>query len=239
MSRKGALLGIGIVLLLSGLGALLVALYWHEPDVFQRCAIPPGEERKKHSGEFQSDLYYLYDNISAEREFYAHFTDLRINSYFEEDFVRSGVAARVLPENISQPRIAIEPDKIRLAFRYGTGLWSTIVSIDVRVWLAAKERNVVALELQSLHAGSLPISAQSLLEQVSEAARQQNIEVTWYRHEGNPVALLRFQADRPHPTVMLQQLELRQGELLIRGRAAEATSLQAMLPLAEISPKAN
>jgi isocitrate/isopropylmalate dehydrogenase len=64
----------------------------------------------------------------------------------------------------------------------------------------------VALELQSLHAGALPVAAHSLLERISEAARQNNVDVTWYRHEGHPVALLRFQADQDRPTVKLEHL---------------------------------
>ena len=77
--------------------------------------------------------------------------------------------------------------------------------------------------------GSLPVSAQSLLERVSEAARRQDIEVTWYRHEGNPVALLRFQANQPRPTVRLEKLELQEGLLVIGGHSVEAAPLRAML----------
>src|SRR5207245_9637361 len=101
-----------------------------------------------------------------------------------------------------------EPDKIRLAFRYHAGPWSTVITIDMRVWLANKrEPNVIALELQSLHAGSVPIAAQSLLEQISETARQNGIEVIWYPYNGNPVALLKFQANQPHPTIQFLDLQ--------------------------------
>src|SRR5207247_5107671 len=127
------------------------------------------------------------------------FSEAQINSYFEEHFISSGFASRLLPDSVAAPRVVLEDDKIRLAFRYGTPPWSTIISIDFRVWLAPKERNVVVLELQSLHAGSLPVSAQSLLEQLSEALRKRNIEVTWYRHNGNPTAVLRFQTAAPRP----------------------------------------
>ena len=99
--------------------------------------------------------------------------------------------------------------------------WCSIICIDWRVWLAPREPNVVALELQGLHAGSLPISAQSLLEQISDIARRQNIDVTWYRHDGNPVALLRFQNDS-RVGVQLHQLELSSGKLTLVGRALES-----------------
>src|SRR5205085_3485708 len=101
--------------------------------------------------------------------------------------------------------------------------WSTVISLDFRIWLVPKEPNLVAMEFQALHAGALRISAQSLLEHVYEAARQRNIDVSWYRHNGNPVALLRFQSDRINPTFQMQRLELRPGMLVISGRSIEAT----------------
>jgi hypothetical protein len=76
--------------------------------------------------------------------------------------------------------------------------------------------NVICLEILGRKAGAMPVSAQSLLELISEQARK-DIEVTWYRHEGNPVALLRFQNDRARPTFQLRRLELRQGMITIGG----------------------
>src|SRR5262249_46802823 len=103
---------------------------------------------------------------------------------------------------------------------------------------ATQETNVVALELQGLHAGSLPVGAQSFLDRVSEAARRQEIDITWYRHENNPVALLRFQANQRRPTVRLEKLELHDGLLLVGGHSMEAAPLRAMLgiPLAATPP---
>jgi hypothetical protein len=108
-----------------------------------------------------------------------------------------------------------------LAFRYGTAFWSTVISIDLHIWLVAKEANVVALEFQGMHAGGLPISSQSLLERASETARRYDIDPTWYRHNGHPVLLLRFQAGRSRPTFQLEQLALHQGMLCISGRSLD------------------
>jgi hypothetical protein len=231
-SKKIVLVAL-VLLFVGGASAGIWVLLVHEPDFYARCAIPFGRERQRQAGEFMSEFGMLVDHIQHEsREWDAQFYEKAINSYFEESFVPSGVAKRVLPEGVSHPRVAITPNNIRLAFRYGQGVISTVVSIDLRVWLAPKERNVVALELQGLHAGSLPISAQSLQEQVTEVARPNNIDVTWYRHEGNPVALLRFQADKPRPTVLLKEIRLRAGCLSIKGTASEPPML-GMLPFGE------
>jgi hypothetical protein len=151
-----------------------------------------------------------------------------------EHFVSSRLDAEFLPEGISQPRIVLEPDKLRLAFRYGNGLWSTIVSIDLRLWLVKGEPNVVALQLVGFHAGALPISAQSLLESINEKCQGHGIGVDWYRDEGYPVALIRFQAEQPHPTLVLELIKLEKEAIHIQGHTKDPASLAAFLanPLA-------
>ena len=89
------------------------------------------------------------------------------------------------------------------------------------------EPNVVAVEIQGLHAGGLPFTAQSLLERVFEVAKRKNIQVTWYHYNGNPVALLNFSAGQPRPPVKLERLDLRNGALVIGGKSIEL--LRAML----------
>jgi hypothetical protein len=243
MRRKTVLTAIAIALfLVAGLGTALALLLSHEKAFYRRSAVPPGPLRKQFSDAFMNECSVVANSVlNRHSKWYAKFTDAQINSFFEEQFVESNTYKSFLPDGVSAPRIAIEPGRIRLGFRYGTGTWSTIVSINLRVWLAKKEANVICLELQSLHAGSLPISAQSLLENISEACRRKNIDVKWYRHKGNPVARLRFKNDVPQPTVQLSDLELRQGLLVIGCRSTQsnqttgalASNMPGLTPTAE------
>ena len=104
---------------------------------------------------------------------------------------------------------------------------------------AARERNVVVLQLRGMYAGALPISAQSLLEKISDTLRRNNVQVTWYRHEGRPTAALRFQADQPRPTMSLHQLDVRNGVLTIVGGAADPVPRAALPDPAGLSPQGN
>lgn len=222
MRRKSVAWTLAImVVLLAGISGTLVLLLRHVPAFYVRTEIPPGPHRTKCSGEFVGELARLFAGISDKKLWDGRLTEEQINSYCQEDLLKEHADDRPLPAGISEPRVALEPDRIRLAFRYGTGLWSTIVSVDLRVWLVAKEANVVALEFQGMHAGALPISSQSLLERASETARRHDIDPTWYRHAGHPVLLLRFQAGRSRPTFQLEQLDLQQGLLHVSGRSLD------------------
>ena len=241
MNRRSLLLGLVVILLVAGSASAVYFLARHEPEFYREAELREGNsnERAKLSGEFITQLNSFRQDVAFNTRWSAEFKEEWINSFFDDQFVPLGFAKQVLPEGISTPRVAIDKDQIRLAFRYHLGPFSTIISIKMRVWLAPKEPNVVALELRGLHAGSLPISAQSLLESVSETARQNNIEVTWYRHQGNPVALLRFQADQDRPTYHLEHLALDQGVLMIAGSSSEGSPRRAMMPPTPTVPASN
>jgi len=234
MSRKSFLLAVGIALLLvGGSAAALFLLIRHEPEVYRRAAVPPGEERQRQNKEFQKELTeHLWPALrpGSEEPFDLRLTDEQINSYFAEDFKHHGLEERLLPEGISEPRVVFEPGQVHFAFRYGSGLWSSVITVDFQVWLT-RQTNVVAMKLVGLQAGSLPIGAQTLLDNLSEVVESNGIQIDWYRHEGHPVALLRFQSDQRETTMQIQDLQIQQGSIVIRGKPVEqGTTRAAALP---------
>lgn len=220
MSRKSKLLVLGIILVgpVAFVG-ILAAMILHEPDFYRRAAIAPGADRQKLSEDFLLELNDLANGIINYKTWGARFTEQQINSYFEEDFQRLGAAERtsLFPEGVAAPRVTIDADRIRIGFVYGGKRWRSVLSLDLRVWLAKGEPNVVALEVASMRLGALPISVQSILERFSEAARRRDIEMNWYRHNGRPVALVRFGSSRKDPSVQLMHLKLQPGELSVHG----------------------
>lgn len=241
MRRKHFFMWFGLLVLVVGaiLGALALLLY-HEPAFYQRVAMGPSQNRKTMSAqlllrlgqfiEFFSDKHF---STKKEREegWSFSFKEEEINSYFEDGFRMWGDAAMLAKRGISEPRIAIEPGRIRLAFRYGTPPWSTLISMDFRLWVVPREVNVVALEILNRRAGAMPISAQFFLDQVTEIARKSNIDVTWYRNNGNPVALLRFQSDRIRPSAQLRRLEMRSGMIVLGGNPVETAPIAVRRPV--------
>ncbi len=131
----------------------------------------------------------------------------------------------------------MDDGKLRLAFRYGTSPWSTILSYDVRLWLAPKDVNVVCVEILGRHAGALPIATQSFLNDIADLAGRHGIDVSWYRQNGNPVALIRFQADRSRPPAQLRHLDVKQGLISIGGLSQEPVMTHNQVK--NLTPSAN
>jgi hypothetical protein len=235
MRRRSFVYAVGALALIgAATAATLAFLLRHEPAFYRQAAIAAGPERKKQSAEVLNKFFGIYDNLSSKPQWSETFTEEQLNSYFEEDFPRT--VEKGLPDGFSHPRVMIEPGVLRLAFRYGQGALTSVVSVELHLWLVEKEPNVIALELRGLHAGLLPVSSQSLLDAISEAARQMELEVTWYRHDGNPVAIVRYREEQARPGVQLERLELRQGQLYIQGTGEGLPPAQAFTPLAALRP---
>jgi hypothetical protein len=223
MSRRSVFVALAIVVLLTGsVGTVLVLLLRYEPYHHRSSATPEGARRVAQSKAFYSKLSDLLSEMNGTAPWWETFTDEQINSYLNEGFVHSHLGDRLLPEGIREPRVFFEPERMRLSFRYRSPFISTVVSVTLRVWLPENEANVVAVCLESIKAGLVPYSASWLLEHIAETARQNGIEVTWYRHEGYPVALLRFQADQPRPTLQLKAVRLQQGSITIHGQSNQS-----------------
>lgn len=221
MSRKKWILLSCVVVVLGTLGAL-AAMLKHEPGYYRRAAVPTGPERKTLStaclGRFAQLFSCLKDGSG---EWDIKVSQGQLNSFFAEEFIRLGLAEDFAKYNITDPRVVLEDDRLRLGFRYGSGLWSTVVTYDLKLWRAPRDQSVVAVEILGRKAGAVPLSTHGLLKEMTEVAKRRNVEVSWYRHDGNPVALIRFQADRTRPSFRLRRLDVRNGMINIGGVSLE------------------
>jgi hypothetical protein len=222
MWRKSLWFSVAILATVGGgILAGLVAMTQHVPAFYLRAAAPPGQQQKTLSHHFQSKAAQLMNHVTAdypkEERWTNSFTEAELNAFFAEDFLSN---LEGLPAGASDLRVEIDSDRLRLGFRYGGSAWSTIVSIDFRIWLAKGQRNVVVLQLIGLHAGSLPISSQSLLEDISTYLSSKGVQVTWYRHQGHPTAILKIQSDQNQASALLQQIDLQPGIITIVGQSA-------------------
>jgi hypothetical protein len=207
------------------LGAALI-LVRYEPLWYRSAATPAGTERTQHSQDFHEAFSQLMYQVGNEPEWSGRVTAKQVNAWFEEGMYQEKLDAELLRGNISQPRIAFEDNRIRLGFRYGKGIRSTIISMSLQVWVPPDDSSAVVLELESLHAGLLPVSAQSVLEDISRLLREKDLEINWYRHNGHPTAVLRFQDSQQHSGVELTAIQSKEepveggkeGVLVIHGR---------------------
>lgn len=194
-----------------------VAAAWHVPAFYRRTAVAAGPERRQAAQEFLNRLSDLFGRLKDGQPWAQEFPQDQVNSYLQDDTFTHACLVE-LPAGVSGPRVEFTGECVRAGFRYGDGWLSAIVSLEGRVWLAAKEPNVLVVELTGLSLGAIPLATHMLLEPIAEAARDQGIDATWYRGGGHPIALLRLQAHQPRPTFQLRAFETQAGKLVVSGK---------------------
>lgn len=233
MHRRAFLSVIAIfVTLFVATGSALALLIRHVPAYYGRAALPACGDRDCQCREFIGRLSESLtpSELSWDREF----TQDQFNAYFQSQDQESDLSVRLVefPEEVKDIRVEFEDDVIRVGFRYGRGWKSCVVSVEFRAWLVAHKTNVIALELCDFRAGALPLGTRSLIDFITEAARRQNIGVTWFRHAGHPIALLQLQANQSRPTFQLRRLEVHRGQFVI----ASSPTREPIVPAAVSGP---
>lgn len=219
LRRRPMLVAAGILVLLGGgVGGGLLALLRSVPPFYTHAACPGDFDTREKASHVLTRIQDLKTDVRTKGEWGETFTAEELNCFFAETMASTGSFAALLPEGCSDPRVAIEGDRLKIGFRYGTGLFATVVWVELRAWLVANETNVMAVEVCDLRAGRLAVGTQSVLDGIGEAARGSNIDVTWYRYNGNPVGLFRFFPDQPQAASNVLTLDVRDGKVVVAGR---------------------
>jgi hypothetical protein len=212
----------GAIALATGLTAL-GSIVKHEPNFYHQTQLAAGEGRKRLALEGLSSFTQMVGDKNAKKaDWGSVVSEAQLNSFFAEIFTEKGESEGLRKLGISSPSVVLEQENhLRIAFRYDTGWFSTIISYDLKVWLVQKDPNVIAVEFQSARAGALPISSQAILQQLCEYGRKLDYKVNLFRHEGNSVAVIQLQPNEIHPTWILTALQVKDNKLSIRGKTLE------------------
>jgi hypothetical protein len=220
MRRRRILVSVGLVL---GFIALILigilAMVKREPDFYVQADMEAGPQRVSLSQQAMAQYSAILGTLD-EPQWTVSFTTDQINAFFQEGFFQVG-GDENLADGFHAPRVRIDDGRMLLGARWGCGPLSTVLSIEIRMWKVADELNTLALEIVSLQAGSLPWSTGTLLDRISTWARREHIDISWYRKDGHPVAVMRFQSDLSRPTFQFDDVELRDGRVTIRGRSTD------------------
>lgn len=188
---------------------------------FYKAANQPGDwDTHLRSGQLLTRVVDLQNDIRGKDEWGDTFSAEELNAFFIENFGPGGRLTESLPKGFHSPRIAIEGDRLFLGVRYREGFWSTVVWLELKIWLVDDQTNLAAVEVCNLKTGMLPLGSQTILDKIGDLARESSIEVTWYRHGSNPVGLFRFFAKQPRATSQILTLEVKDSKIVIAGRTS-------------------
>lgn len=213
--RKWILLGSAAFLLLA-----VPALTWlalsYRPAFYRKLTarIDPGR-RHAEAEKFVAQSLRLRNDIVNESHWEASFTDEEVNAWLEEDLVTH--FADQIPPGVHDPRVVFDADRLTLAFELEEGPVRSVVWVVLRV--EVPRENEVALTLEKIRAGALPIPSDKLIDRITAHALSRGLDLSWEKRDGQNVATVRYTADPNRTDVVLERLEVVKGRIRLAGRS--------------------
>ncbi len=210
-----------IVAILAGVGG--GSAWWavrktqQVPDFYVQAKKRMPADLAAASKELEHDVSELQGAVANLGSWQAVFSEEQINAWLVEQLPKE--FPKVLPVGVADPRIVIEDDRVLAAATYKSKHIDTVVSFEIKVALT-EHANVIALRIENLRAGSLPLPLQSFLRGISTEAAKGDIKVVWDMDEKGPVALVTVPSDHPRykkTPVIVESFQLLSGQVLLAG----------------------
>ena len=214
-SRWFAVAGIMLALAVGVPTAAWVGL-GRAPGFYRRAAAMPTERRREGARRFLAQGMQLRNDIANEPRWEAAFGDEEVNAWLAEDLV--AYFADQIPPGVHDPRVAFEGGRVHLGFTLDEGPVRSVISVvaEVRV----REPNTLALTLERVQAGLMPIPARRLTDRIGRSAERHGVELTWEVDGPRPVAVVRYRPDAGRPDVTLDEVRVFEGAIRLAGRSS-------------------
>jgi hypothetical protein len=219
-SRRTRIVRSFLVLVLGTLvgTVLIVHLIGRAPRFYHEIEQLTDAQRAAESKQFVRRSAGIWNQIANEPNWSGTLSDRQVNAWLAEEFRDKHFG--VLPRGVSDPRIAFEPGRLTLAFRKQFGSITALVSGSGRVWLP--EPNVLALEVERVRAGSIPLPSGPVIELVTSAAASAGLDIEWQQYDGHPVAIVRLKASEKTSGLGIDRIEIQDGVLYAAGRSLQS-----------------
>ena len=195
-------------------GAIWFSLIY-QPTFYRVMRSLPRDQQAAKAKHFVANSLQLRNDITNERAWHAVFTDQEVNAWLAEDLVTH--FADQIPPEVHEPRIVFEHDRITFAFGLDRGPIRSVIWVVARA--SVPEDNVLALTLEKVRAGMIPIPVDRVIGPLTVVARDRGLDVRWKTDEDAPVALIRYRPDGVRSDVILEKLTIRQGQIRVSGRS--------------------
>ena len=221
MRRKLRITGIVCCSLLLVMAVVALVLYrcsQREPDAYRDAIEIKPAVLEEASDQMLQKTTALVSDVEREGDWEALFTAEQINGFLAVDLARNHPAA--LPKWLSDPRVAIKPDRVMLFGRIRRGKFDSVVTLAVEPYVP--NPNVLALRIRGVRAGIVPMPLGNVLEAVSQTAQRSDIRLHWKQTDGDPVAMITLPAtlDDDDKLIQIETLRLAEGEIYVSGTTA-------------------
>ncbi|MCO6455148.1 MAG: hypothetical protein J5I93_07600 [Pirellulaceae bacterium] len=198
------------------------------PEFYEQVLLVEPQVQEEAGEELEQQVLQLHNEVAEAGDWEAVFTEEQINGWLASDLPEK--FSRILPAGVSDPRVLVEPQQARVACRYESPQFRSVIWLDLDIQLT-DEPNVLAVRVRQARAGRLPLPLKTFLEQISQQASAADVEVRWTQSEGDPVALVTVPTQHeqyPRREIHLDEVELREGVVYLAGSTRRQLASQSL-----------
>jgi hypothetical protein len=129
----------------------------------------------------------------------------------------------VLPPEIKDPRVLIEPGSLTLAVRTDFSGVESVVTMSIDIYVT--DDHLLAVEIKSARAGLFPLPPAQIARDIQQATAKSELPVRWTQTNGRPVMLIDIGewSDEAGEWRRLTKVELAAGQLYLSGTTTAAS----------------
>ena len=216
-SRKRRFLTIVVSLII--LGTAIPLAIWrsltYEPPFYRNLVSKDRQLRRVEADRFVTHTFQLRNDMANEDRWEASFSDEEVNAWLEEHLVTH--FAEFLPEGVRDPLVVFDLDRVTLAFKLKRGPFTSLVWVIARIQVSGE--NTIALRLEKIRAGAMPVSPDEVVGPLIQRAREHGLDVDLKKERGEPVAHIRYSPAPGRLDVVLERVVVLDGRVYISGRS--------------------
>ena len=221
------LAAVAVLLVLITAGVALYRASQHVPEFYRQAVSMDPSVQQAAGHKMEQRATALASNAQKQGRWHEVFTAEQINGWLAVKLkpwleLRLGKSsAEAMRARIRDPRVAIAPEQVTLAFTYRTGGVESVVSLSIDVHIA--EPNVIVLRVRKARAGNVPLPLGQFLEQISQACRQVGWPIQWRENQGDPEARITvvLPAVEGGREPRVEELRLEQDEVYVAGSTSK------------------
>lgn len=219
--RKRLIVLVSVALLLIAVGFGFFAYQVQQvPEFYEQAIAAPPVVQQQAAEQFEQQAIELQNQIRRDEEWQLDLTAEEINGWLATALPEKFPSA--LPPEVSEPRVALEKDRLLVAAKYQMSGVDAIISAELSAFLTA-EPNVVAIRIHHVSAGNLPLPLGKYLDRITAGAEKEGIYIRWQEIEGDPQAIVTIPTAEPgdERAILIRTLQLLPGKLTVSGTAEE------------------
>lgn len=221
--KRGIWIAGGAVLILAAVGASVFLLGQKPAAFYEQALVATKDEsqRKADSKRFVQSVMKVVDDAQRELRWTEELSIVEMNAWLADELPRK--YSQWLPRQVREPRVAVDGDRLLIGAEIQRGGWNGVLSVRLRPWLSRP--NELALEIESIAAGILPLPVDQLLEEVVRRAERDGWKIGWREVGGHDVLLINLD-ERLGKNMLVDEIGIADGRLVISGRRDQIATLE-------------